>query len=112
MTLQLKIDQESSACETDFPPGFDVAQEEGKHKLDNSQQLPLTCFSPSDGGRLSENILITGSIEDETLEAVLNNLHLSVNASLFQYFTSILDEEVDRVIVAQVDASFSQVIVD
>lgn len=106
------MDHESSACETDFLPGFIKAQEEVKNKPANDQPLPLNCFFPLEGGKFNENMLTVGNIEDETLETVLNNLHLSVNASLFQYFTSILDEEVERVIIAQEDVGFSQVILD
>lgn len=108
----LQVNQKSSACVTDFPPAFIKAQEEGKNKPANGEHLSTNCFFPLEGGKLNENMLPVGNIVDETIETVLNNLHLSVNASLFQYFTSILDEEVERVIVAEADVGFSQVATD
>lgn len=105
------MNQESLACEADFPPGFIKAQEEGKNEPVNGP-LPLNCFIPLECGNFNENMLTLGSIEDETLETVLTNLHSSVNASLFQYFKSIIDDEVERVILAREDVGFSQVILD
>lgn len=106
--LQLDLYQESSASEVDFPPGFGVAQK----ALELSSQLPMGCFSPLEGRCLHENVLIPGNIEDETLETVLNDLHLSTNASFVQYFSKIVDKEVKRMIVAKANVRCGQVMLD
>ncbi|KAA8514717.1 hypothetical protein F0562_017896 [Nyssa sinensis] len=90
-------EQESSACESDCPPGFEPV----RMAPDIHPRSPTVCSSSFGEQSTKGSLLNTDQIFDNMgyiLESVENDLHLSAKMSLVQYFETIVEEEVEKLV--------------
>lgn len=98
MDLQLESEQDSSVHEVDCPPGFEVVRIE----LDTCPRSPLASSSSFVGEKSSDrNLLSTDTIYngiENVLSTVECDLHSSAKMSLADYFETLVNKEVTKVV--------------